>query len=108
MGTRPHFGTGPAPASLDRAGRVRLLGEFADAALSGREPSRASVLFIAGAISAWLARGGDLSRDYLRVAQRGSHRTPSRIWADLIGDERQEAEDGDTLAPSSPESEREK
>lgn len=76
-----------APAALDRAYRVRLLGEFAQALLDGREPPREHVLFVCGALSAWLDRGGDLEAEYLRVRQRGSHRTPAVIWRSLIGDE---------------------
>lgn len=71
---------GRAPRSYGREGRIALLGEFSEAALSGREPSRESLLFLAGAISAWLTRGGDLSKDYLRVIVNGSHKTPDRVW----------------------------
>ena len=111
MSTRPHFGAGPAPANLDRAGRVRLLGEFASAALSGREPTRESVLFVAGAISAWLSRGGNLERDFLQVtAKAGSHHTPAVIWQQESASSRgaQDPESGDTLQPSPSESEHEK
>lgn len=76
-----------APAELPREDRVRLLGEAAQALLEGRMPSDKARLFLGGALVAWLARGGDLERDYLRVRQRGSHRTPSKLWAALIADE---------------------
>jgi hypothetical protein len=70
------------PKALTRESRVRLLGEFADAVLTGREPSREALLFLAGAIRAYLAKGGSLERDYLRVgAKAGSHRTPAALWA---------------------------
>lgn len=96
-----------APASFDRTGRVRLLGEFAEAALSGLEPSRESVLFVAGAIRAWLTRGGSLERDFLQVVKPKSHETPAAIWQQIQAhqDERQDTGTGDTLTSSPPESE---
>jgi hypothetical protein len=85
-------GVQPPRGASTREDRVRLLGEFAEAVLAGREPDRAAAIFLAGALRAWLERGGSLEGDYLRVHQRGSHRTPSAIWREfLIGDERQGA-----------------
>lgn len=101
------WGPSKAPATFDRAGRVKLLGEFAEAALSGREPSRESLIFLAGAISAWLSRGGSLERDFLKVTKPKSHHTPAAIWQEIHAhqDERQDTESGDSIAPSSSESE---
>jgi len=88
---------GKVPATSDRARRVHLLGEFAEAALSGREPSESSLLFLAGAVSAWLQNGGDLERDYLRVtAPAGSHHTPARLWCSSRG--ATDSEDADRLS----------
>jgi hypothetical protein len=78
-GTRP-------PAGLERADRVRLIGEAARQLVdSGTEEG----LFTGGALLAWLENGGDLERTFFRVAQRGSHHTPARLWS-LIADERQD------------------
>ena len=70
-----------APAASDRQYRIKLLGEFATATLAGKKPSRESVMFVAGAVSGWLANGGDLERDYLRVTGKaGSHCTAANLW----------------------------
>jgi hypothetical protein len=88
-----------APRAATREDRVRLLGEFAASVLAGREPDRTAAVFVAGAVHAWLDRGGNLERDYLRVHERGSHRTPSAIWRErLIDDERQGAGDAASCA----------
>jgi trans-aconitate methyltransferase len=68
------------PGDVDREGRVRMLGEFAEAALSGRQPSQAEMLFVAGAVFAWLENSGSLERHYLRVTKPKSHFTPQVIW----------------------------
>jgi hypothetical protein len=98
------FGTHP-PATFDRAGRVRLIGEAAQALLAGRVPSLEASMFLGGALAAWLETGGDLARDYLRVVKAKSHHTPAYIWNQLQAhqDERQLPDDDATLAPSSPE-----
>jgi len=83
------LGAGPAPLDTDRAGRVALLGRWAEAELAGQAPDRAAALYVAGAVARWLKGGGDLEKDYLRVHQRGSHRTPALIWQAIIADERQ-------------------
>jgi hypothetical protein len=84
--------TSPRTAAT-REDRVRLLGEFAQAVLAGREPDRAAAIFLAGALRAWLDRGGSLEGEYLRVHQRGSHRTPQDIWREVSStDERQAAD----------------
>src|SRR5690349_11614652 len=71
-----------APLDVTREGRVYLLAEAARALLAGRRPPPAAALFLGGAIGAWLAQGGDLDKDFLRVrAPRGSHRRPDRIAA---------------------------
>lgn len=91
------------PPQLSREDRVRLCGEFSEAALAGRAPSRDAMLFVAGAVSAWLARGGSLERDYLQVIVNGSHRTPNRVWRTLSSSfERTTAvESRHTVRPSS-------
>jgi hypothetical protein len=83
------------------------LGDFAEAALAGREPSRESVLFVAGALRAWLTRGGSLERDYLRVsAKAGSHHTPARVWQQESASSRgaTDPKSTATLSTSSPKS----
>jgi len=94
------------PVGLDRAGRIRLLRECADALLRGEVPSLPAALFVGGAVVAWLAQGGRLSRDYLMVdAPRGSHFRPEVLARRLlIDDERQAdadpAESGDSTSGS--------
>ena len=76
-----HFFDDESAREFDREHRVRLLGQFAESALAGREISKESLLFVAGAIHAWLERGGSLERKYLGVtAVAGSHHTPARVW----------------------------
>lgn len=98
---------GKKPATFDRAGRVALLGEFAEAALSGKPPSRESLLFVAGAIRAWLAGGGSLEADYLQVTGKaGSHITPAALWQTLCDGSSEGAQPGDdkaTIPPTSTE-----
>lgn len=72
------------PAEFSRRTRVRLLREVADALMRGEAPSREASLFVAGALSGWLAQGGSLERDYLKVsAPRGSHDTAQQLAAEL-------------------------
>jgi hypothetical protein len=74
---------GPTSQALDREGRVRLLGEAAKALLAGRLPEPEARLFLAGGLSAWLEGGGDLVRDFWKVAApRGSHRTAAALHRD--------------------------
>lgn len=79
------FGRSRLPADFSREGRVRMLGEAAEALLAGRLPDASARLFLAGALQAWLAQGGrcgSLERDYLRVTQRERSRlTPQRLFA---------------------------
>ena len=79
------FGRSRLPPAFDRADRVRLLAEVAEALLAGRLPSRASALFVGGALLAWLAQGGRtgaLERDFFKVAApRRSTLTAARLWA---------------------------
>ena len=90
-------------AAFDRAARVKLLAEMAAALLAGRKPSRASALFVGGALSAWLENGGSLERQYFRVsARRGSHHTAAALWR-AHRDERQGDADRDIVMPSSQE-----
>ena len=78
---------GRAPRRYDRAGRVSLLAECAEALLAGREPSREAALFLAGGVLSWLQQGGDLTREYWGVVgPAGSHRTPAHVWRELQND----------------------
>lgn len=100
--------SGRPPPTLDRSRRVKLLGQFASDALAGREPNRESLLFITGAIQAWLAGGGSLEHTYLKVTgPAGSHRTPTLLWDELCGSSEgaQPAEDSDTVEAPSTENE---
>ena len=95
----------PRNVGITREERVRMVGEVAQALQDGRAPAAAAAAFVGAALASWLAQGGSLESRYLRVAMRGSHRTPQRIWADrgLIDDERQGITGGHTLAPSIPD-----
>ena len=78
---------------------MRMLAVVSAALLAGREPPRAAALFVAGALQEWLATGGDLARDYLRVtAPRGSHLQPQVLYERIITDE--ECCEQDALKPS--------
>lgn len=76
---------GQMPKEPTRRGRVELVNEAARVLLGhGGEAG----LFVGSALQAWLRDGGDLARDYLRVAApRGSQHTPQRLAAMLIADE---------------------
>jgi hypothetical protein len=81
------------PRAFDRVGRIELLGEAATALSEGRLPALEARTFLAAALQAYLGqRGTHLPLDrFLRITQRGSHATPSAVWAArlrLIGDER--------------------
>lgn len=73
------------PAQMeDRESRVKMLLESAEKLKDGSLPSRKACLFLGGALDAWLAEGGDLARDYLKIqAPRGSHRKAQVIVAEL-------------------------
>ena len=90
------------PPVLDRAGRVKLLLELADALLTNRMPSRASALFMGGALQGWLESGGrcgSLERTYLRVVGPPRSRlTPGRLAARCARTATPHV-DGDTLLP---------
>jgi hypothetical protein len=78
------------PATFDRRARVALIHAVADALLRNELPSREAALFVGGALSAWLAAGGRLEKDFFQVsARRGSHHTPAALAAALHHDERQ-------------------
>lgn len=82
------LGGARAAEASTREGRVVVIGEAMRAMLEGRPLSAAARGLLGGAIAVWFDQGGALE-DYLRVnAPRGSHRTPQRIWAALIADER--------------------
>jgi hypothetical protein len=84
------FNRARLPITFDRVGLVRLFREFVDAMLEGRMPSPEARLFVASACDAYLQRGGNLTRDHLRISgPRGSHHTPAALAAALHRDERQ-------------------
>lgn len=88
------LGGSTAPAGLTRAARVALLGEVADALLTGRMPTREAALFLAGGLRAWLEHGGNLTRGYWRVSARaGSHHTESHVWRELSSSRGARADD---------------
>lgn len=75
------YPNGFVTSTEDRRQRVRWLREAAACLLDGRPVPRDAALYLGGAVSAWLARGGRLDRDFLRVAApRGSHSTPQAIF----------------------------
>ena len=75
------------PTDLDRHQRVKLVRDAARVLMQRTDDP--ACLFVGGALSAWLERGGDLCGDYLRVTgRRGSHSTPSAIAHEI---EQQEA-----------------
>ena|SRR5256885_9889117 len=74
---------GRAPLALDREGRVRLIGEAAEALLRGAAPSREAALFLGGALLAWLQQGGNLEKDFFKTTRPKSHHTASVIWRGL-------------------------
>ncbi len=75
------FGRSRLPASFDREGRVRLLGEIFTDLLEGRMPSVEGRMLLGSAGSSWLEIGGNLERDHLRVtAPHRSTLTPARLW----------------------------
>jgi hypothetical protein len=74
------WGQSRAPAGLDRAGRVVLLGRAAQALLRGELPDDESRLFLGSAIAEWLQHGGDLSRDFFQVVKPKSRHTASYLW----------------------------
>jgi hypothetical protein len=85
------------PPGHDRIERVRLLGAAARRLLEWGTPEG---LYLGGALAAWLERGGNLERDYLRVTKPKSHITPMRLWRELRHhDERQEECIGPSVAP---------
>ena len=92
------FNRSRLPGDFSREGRVSLLHEAFSALMRGELPSPEARMFLAGGGASWLREGGDLVRDYWRVAApRGSHRRPevvARELGGLIGDERQD--DGDS------------
>lgn len=77
------FNRSRLPQDFSREGRVALLGQAFEALMRGELPSPEARMFLASAGLAWLARGGDFQRDYLRVVKAQSHNTPARIWRRL-------------------------
>lgn len=72
--------TAQPPRRFDRAGRVGLIGECAQALIRSELPSEESRLFVASALLAWLENGGSLEREYFQTTKAKSHRTASAIW----------------------------
>jgi hypothetical protein len=70
-----------AAAEADRLQRVKWLAEAADALLEGRKVPQAAALFLASALSAWLAEGGALEKHLRVVAPKGSQLTPAALAA---------------------------
>lgn len=82
------FGRASLPAALDRKQRVALLKQFSDAVLANETPPAAAAMFVASAIAAFLAQGGDLCADFLQIkAPQGCHDTPQRLARKLDEDE---------------------
>lgn len=82
--THDPFGQAQIPATFTREGRIKLLADAADALLAGHQPSPESAMFVGAGLKAWLDGGGDLPRDYWKVAAKaGSHRTPASVWREL-------------------------
>ena len=77
------FGRSRLPLTQSVEGRVALLAAAAEALLKDELPGKEARLFLGSALSAWLAQGGDLARDYLRIVRAKSHRTASRIFQEI-------------------------
>jgi hypothetical protein len=82
------------PASSTREGRLRLIGEAAQALIAGKLPRPEARLFLAGALLAWLRHGGRLERDYFQVIKRHSKLTPNVLWDRIISDDDAQPETG--------------
>ena len=68
------------PARLTRESRIRMLLAATEALRTGLPVPDDAARYLGAALSAWLANGGSLERDHLRVAsERGSHRTPRAV-----------------------------
>jgi hypothetical protein len=63
------------PRGSTREDRIALLLEAANALQAGEPVPATAARYLGRALAGWLADGGDLERDYLRVgAVAGSHR----------------------------------
>ena len=91
------FGRVRKPAAFDRAGRVRLCAELAEALLAGEPMPREAALFVGAALQAWLTDGGSLEHHLGVVGPRRSRLTPARLY------ERLRAEGADCCAPTATE-----
>jgi len=75
------------PRDLEQRDRVRTLVEFKNTVLAGRDPSRASLMFLASALDAYFEKGGSLTKQYLQIdAKAGSHFTPQVIAREIAND----------------------
>ncbi|WP_128001092.1 hypothetical protein [Piscinibacter defluvii] len=98
------FGRSRLPRGATRHDRVALLLEAFEALLAGELPCLEACMFLGGAGTAWLREGGDLERDFLRVAApAGSHRTPAQIASVIRSCSRGAtgADEAETIAPVS-------
>lgn len=67
-----------APADFSRADRVRMIDAVATVLLEGPPAAR----FVGSALASWLRDPQERSLEsFLRVHERGSHKTPQRIFA---------------------------
>lgn len=83
---------------------MKVLAQLAESLLAGREPPRAAAMFLGSALSAWLAQGGNLERDFLRVtAPAGSHRTPARLLSSSRGQQPEALSDSVAMKQESKE-----
>lgn len=104
--TCPHdpFNRSRLPATFDREGRVRLLGEAALDLLEGRMPSTEARMFLGGALLSWLQSAGALGaleRDFLQVAApHRSTMTPGRLWQRGSSRRATDARETDTMPPN--------
>lgn len=91
------LGAGRAPRGRTREERVAAIGRFAKKHL---DPSDPDSLLVCGALLAWLEKGGNLVKDYLKVSKPQSRRTASAIWREQ-NPHHDESED-DSVDPNIP------
>ena len=75
------FNRAQLPPAFSREQRMAMIVKAMRTLLNDSSPE---AQFTAGGVLSWLSEGGDLVRDYWRVAGRaGSHRTPAALWREL-------------------------
>jgi hypothetical protein len=71
-------------SSLSREDRVHLIDRcvevLRDAVRNDQLPEKDAVIFVYGALSAWLQNGGSLERDFFKTVKAKSRLTASAIW----------------------------